>query len=162
VIQLARTYGESAKRGEASMIRMNYGLQRVHGGGMAVRNIACLPALVGAWRHAAGGTQLSLSDAFPKNKAALERDDLFPENLPRRTINMSTIGDDLLRESSPEFGPKVEALIVYNSNPVAIAPESVKVAQGFAREDMFTVVLEHFQTDTADYADDSIASQPHN
>ena len=66
---------------------------------------------------------------------------------------MVTIGDDLLRKVSPAFGPKIEALVVYNSNPVAVAPESGKVAQGFAREDLFTVVLEHFQTDTADYAD---------
>ena len=150
---LARTYGEGAKRGEPSMIRMNYGVQRVHGGGMAVRNIACLPALVGAWRHAAGGTQLSLSDSFPKDMAALQRLDLFPTGQKQRTINMSTIGDDLLQETSENFGPKIEALIVYNSNPVAIAPESSVVAQGFAREDLFTVVLEHFQTDTADYAD---------
>lgn len=153
IVQLAKEYGECGKRGEASMIRMNYGVQRVHGGGMAVRNIACLPALTGAWRHAAGGTQLSMSDAFPKNTATLQRPDLFPEGFPRRTINMSTIGDDLLREASAEFGPKVGAVIVYNSNPVAVAPESSKVAQAFAREDLFTVVLEHFQTDTADYAD---------
>ena len=66
---------------------------------------------------------------------------------------MSTIGDDLLREASPDFGPKIEALVVYNSNPVAVAPESPKVVQGFRREDLFTVVLEHFQTDTADHAD---------
>ncbi len=153
VVELARMYGIAAKRGEASMIRMNYGVQRVHGGGMAVRNIACLPALVGAWRHAAGGAQLSLSDSFPKDMAALQRPDLFPAGQKQRTINMSSIGNDLLRESSDEFGPKIAALIVYNSNPVAIAPESSVVAKGFAREDLFTVVLEHFQTDTADYAD---------
>ncbi|MFZ6771073.1 molybdopterin-containing oxidoreductase family protein [Undibacterium sp. SXout7W] len=153
VIGLAREYGQGAKRGEASLIRMNYGVQRVHGGGMSVRNISCLPALVGAWRHPAGGVQLSLSDSFPKNFSALQRPDLFPADLPQRTINMSTIGDDLLRKASSDFGPAIEALIVYNSNPVAIAPESGKVAQGFAREDLFTVVLEHFQTDTADYAD---------
>jgi anaerobic selenocysteine-containing dehydrogenase len=155
VVQLAREYGTTAKRGEPVAIRMNYGLQRVHGGGMAVRNIACLPALVGAWRHAAGGAQLSTSDSFPKNNRALQRPDLLDGSHGRmpRTINMSTIGDDLLRPASPEFGPKIEALIVYNSNPVAVAPESPKVAQGFAREDLFTVVLEHFQTDTADYAD---------
>lgn len=151
VEQLAREYGHVARQGEAAAIRVNYGLQRVHGGGMAVRNIACLPALVGAWRHAAGGIQLSSSDTFPKNNHALQRPDLL--SLQPRTINMSTIGDDLLREASPEFGPKIKALIVYNSNPVAVAPESRKVAQGFAREDLFTVVLEHFQTDTADYAD---------
>ena len=66
---------------------------------------------------------------------------------------MSTIGDDLNREASPDFGPKVEAVIVYNSNPVAVAPDSRKVVQGFAREDLDTVVLEHFLTDTADHAD---------
>ncbi len=153
VVQLARLYGETAKRGEPVAIRSSYGVQRVRGGGMSVRNVACLPALVGAWRHAAGGIQFSSSDSFPRNFKELQRPDLMPNRVATRTINMSTIGDDLLRPTSPEFGPKIEAVIVYNSNPVAVAPDSVKVAQGFAREDLFTVVLEHFQTDTADYAD---------
>ncbi|USX26681.1 molybdopterin oxidoreductase family protein [Oxalobacteraceae bacterium OTU3CINTB1] len=151
VVDLARLYGAKAQAGEPVAIRVNYGVQRVRGGGTAVRNIACLPALVGAWRHAAGGIQLSSSGSFPSNKAALQRPDLL-KSMPR-TINMTTIGDDLLRPASPEFGPAVEAVIVYNSNPVAIAPDSSKVAAGFAREDLFTVVLEHFQTDTVDYAD---------
>jgi anaerobic selenocysteine-containing dehydrogenase len=152
VVNLAREYGQTAMRGEPVAIRMNYGLQRVRGGGMAVRNIACLPALVGAWRHAAGGVQLSTSGSFPANKLALQRPDLLRGRLPR-TVNMNTIGDDLLKDASPEFGPKIEAVIVYNANPVAIAPDSSKVQRGFEREDLFTVVLEHFQTDTADYAD---------
>ncbi|SFM32496.1 molybdopterin-containing oxidoreductase family protein [Rugamonas rubra] len=151
LVNLARLYGQTAKAGEAVAIRANYGVQRVRGGGMAVRNIACLPALVGAWRHAAGGIQLSSSGSFPSDKPALQRPDLL--KTPVRTINMTTIGDDLLRPASAEFGPRIEALIVYNSNPVAVAPDSSKVAAGFAREDLFTVVLEHFQTDTADYAD---------
>ncbi len=151
VLALARLYGETAKAGEPAAIRVNYGVQRVRGGGMAVRNIACLPALVGAWRHAAGGIQLSTSGSFPTNKPALQRPDLL-KKLPR-TINMTTIGDDLLRPASPAFGPQVEAVIVYNANPLAIAPDSSKVAAGFAREDLFTVVLEHFQTDSVDYAD---------
>ena len=151
VLDLARLYGQTCRAGEGAAIRTNYGVQRVHGGGMAVRNIACLPALTGAWRHAAGGMQLSSSGAFPINRKALQRPDLL-KSTPR-TINMSTIGDDLLKASSPEFGPQVEAVIVYNSNPLAVAPDSSKVAQGFAREDLFTVVLEHFQTDTVDYAD---------
>jgi anaerobic selenocysteine-containing dehydrogenase len=124
----------------------------VHGGGNAVRLIASLPALIGAWRHRAGGMLLSSSGQFPVDRGALQRPDLLGERTPR-TINMSTIGDDLLRPASTEFGPAIEALMVYNSNPVAVAPESGKVVQGFAREDLFTVVLEHFQTDTADYAD---------
>jgi anaerobic selenocysteine-containing dehydrogenase len=152
VVNLAREYGGTALRGEPVAIRMNYGVQRVRGGGMAVRNIACLPALVGAWRHAAGGAQLSTSGSFPANRAALQRPDLLQGPLPR-TINMNTIGDDLLRESAPDFGPKIEAVIVYNANPVAIAPDSAKVQRGFEREDLFTVVLEHFLTDSADYAD---------
>jgi anaerobic selenocysteine-containing dehydrogenase len=66
---------------------------------------------------------------------------------------MSTIGQDLLREASRDFGPRIEAVVVYNSNPLAVAPQSAQVAAGFQREDLFTVVLEHFMTDTADHAD---------
>ena len=146
--QLARDWGTT----QPAAIRLNYGMQRVRGGGNAVRAIACLPALTGAWRHRAGGVLLSSSGHFPVKRAALQRPDLLGDRRPR-TINMSTIGDDLLRLASPAFGPQIEAMIVYNSNPVAIAPESGKVVQGFAREDLFTVVLEHFKTDTADYAD---------
>ena len=152
ITALAQTYGACVQNGEPAAIRMNYGLQRVRGGGNAVRAIACLPALIGAWRHRAGGVLLSSSGNFRVNAAALQRPDLLAGRTPR-TINMSTIGDDLLRPASPEFGPAIEALVVYNSNPVAVAPESSKVVQGFAREDLFTVVLEHFRTDTADYAD---------
>lgn len=148
IVDLARDYGTI----KPAAIRLNYGMQRVRGGGNAVRAIACLPALVGAWREPAGGVLLSASGHFPVDRAALQRPDLLAGRRPR-TINMSTIGDDLLREASPDFGPKIEALIVYNSNPVAVAPESGKVVQGFQREDLFTVVLEHFQTDTADHAD---------
>ena len=147
---LARDYGTT----RPAAIRLNYGMQRVRGGGNAVRLIAILPCLVGAWRDRAGGLLLSSSGWFKpvRDDAALQRPDLLAGRQPR-TINMSTIGDDLLRESSPAFGPKIEALIVYNSNPVAVAPESIKVARGFARDDLFTVVLEHFMTDTADHAD---------
>ena len=152
ITALARDYGQCLVNQQPAAIRMNYGMQRVRGGGNAARAIASLPALIGAWRHRAGGVLLSTSGEFPLDKLALQRPDLLAGRAPR-TVNMTTIGDDLLRESSPQFGPKIEALIVYNSNPVAIAPESGKVVQGFARDDLFTVVLEQFQTDTADYAD---------
>ncbi len=149
---LAYDYAHS----EAPAIRLNYGMQRTRGGGNAVRAVACLPALVGAWRHASGGLLLSSAGYFPTQKKALERPDLLAKGLPGRTprvINMATIGADLNRDSDAAFGPKVQALIVYNSNPVAIAPDSPQVVKGFARDDLFTVVLEHFKTDTADYAD---------
>jgi anaerobic selenocysteine-containing dehydrogenase len=147
---LAQDYG----RTQPAAIRLNYGMQRVRGGGNAVRLVALLPCLTGAWRHRAGGLLLSSSGWFKgaRNDAWLQRPDLLAGRAPR-TINMSTIGDALLCEASPLFGPKIEAVVVYNSNPVAVAPESGKVVQGFAREDLFTVVLEHFLTDTADHAD---------
>ena len=148
---LALDYGQCYINQTPAAIRLNYGMQRVRGGGNAVRAVACLPALIGAWKYPAGGLLLSSSGMFPVDKTALQRPDL--EVTSTRTINMVTIGDDLQKPSSTEFGPKIEALIVYNSNPVAVAPDSSQVVKGFAREDLFTVVLEHFQTDTADYAD---------
>ncbi|MEY4756724.1 MAG: hypothetical protein RJA34_1622 [Pseudomonadota bacterium] len=150
--RLAVDYGNCLIQGEPAAIRMNYGLQRTHGGGNAVRAIACLPALIGAWRHRAGGVLMSSSGNFPVQRRVLEMPELLGNRRPR-SLNMSTIGDDLLRRASPEFGPAIEALVVYNSNPVAVAPDSSKVVAGFARDDLFTVVLEHFQTDTADFAD---------
>ncbi|MCW5967039.1 MAG: molybdopterin oxidoreductase family protein [Blastocatellales bacterium] len=143
IVELAREYA----RIRPAVIRLNYGLQRHAGGGMAVRTIACLPALVGAWRDPAGGVLLSTSGAFGINTAGLERPDLI-WNQPR-TINMSAIGDALLELNDPP----IRALFVYNSNPVAVAPDSRRVIEGFKREDLFTVVHEIFQTDTADYAD---------
>ena len=148
ITDLARAYGTT----QPAAIRLNYGMQRVRGGGNAVRAVACLPALVGAWRQPAGGLLMSSSSQFPVNRTALHKPELLAGRTPR-TINMSTIGNDLLNQGSSSFGPKIEALIVYNSNPVAVAPESGKVVQGFLRDDLFTVVLEHFQTDTADHAD---------
>ena len=146
--RLAHDYGTTGP----AAIRLNYGVQRVRGGGNAVRAIACLPALVGAWRHPAGGLLLSSSGNFPVQRAALQRPDLLGARQPR-VINMATIGEALLTPASETFGPAIEALVVYNSNPVAIAPDSARVVAGFAREDLFTVVLEHFLTDTADHAD---------
>lgn len=150
--QLAREYGQCARQGQGAAIRLNYGMQRVRGGGNAVRAVACLPALVGAWRQTSGGLLLSSSSSFPTHQAALQRPDLLGERRPR-VVNMSTIGNDLLHPAAPEWGPAIEAVVVYNSNPVAVAPESGQVVRGFARDDLFTVVIEHFQTDTADYAD---------
>lgn len=140
---LARRYAAA----RPALIRANYGLQRTRGGGMAMRNIACLPALVGAFREAAGGILLSTAGNFTIDNAALSRPDLLAGRRPR-TINMSSIGPALA-----DSRPPIRALVVYNSNPVAVAPDSARVAAGFAREDIFTVVLEQFQTDTADYAD---------
>ncbi|NUQ11263.1 MAG: molybdopterin oxidoreductase family protein [Gemmatimonadaceae bacterium] len=143
---LAVRYG----RARTAFIRVNYGLQRHAGGGMAVRTIACLPAITGHWRRPGGGVQLSTSKNFAFNVAALHRPDAGP---PARTINMVRLGDALTLPDAGVGGPPVKALVVYNSNPGAVAPDLNAVHRGLAREDLFTVVLEHFQTDTADWAD---------
>jgi anaerobic selenocysteine-containing dehydrogenase len=142
VERLARDLGTI----KPAAIRLNYGMQRHAGGGNAIRAAACLPALVGAWRDRAGGALLSSSGAYPVDDAALERPDLI-RGRPR-TINMVSIGDALV-----DAEPPVRAIMVYNSNPVAVAPDSSKVVRGFARDDLFVVVHDLFQTDTADYAD---------
>ena len=146
IVALAREYG----RAKAAFVRINYGLQRHGGGAMAVRTIACLPAVTGHWRRPGGGVQMSTSANFRYNTAALERPDLSPVV---RTINMIRLGDALTLPDAGVGGPPVRALVVYNSNPAAVAPDRNRVLTGLRREDLFTVVLEHFQTDTADFAD---------
>ena len=133
---------------QPSALRINYGLNRHAGAGTAVRTIASLPALTGAWRHPGGGILLSTSGAFPVDSEALERPDLVPPGT--RTLNMSQLGRILL---DPELAPPVKALLVYNSNPAAVAPQQEEVHRGLAREDLFVVVHDLFQTDTADFAD---------
>ena len=142
--QLAHEYA----RTRPAAIRLNYGLQRHYGGGMAVRTIACLPAIVGAWRDFGGGVLLSTSAGFPLDYQTLERPDLSPPGT--RTINMSQLADALAGELD---GPPVQALYVYNCNPAAVAPDQKRVLAGLRRDDLFTVVHEQFGTDTVDYAD---------
>jgi len=148
IVALAREYATT----RPAVIRLNYGIQRSDRGGTAARAIASLPALVGSWREAGGGVQLSTSQAFHVNRAGLEMPELqqaAPLGREARLVNMSELGKAL-----SELGdPPVKAMIVYNSNPAAIAPNQNLVLRGLGREDLFTVVLEHFQTDTADHAD---------
>src|SRR5581483_4975452 len=139
---LARRHGTT----RPTFIRLNYGLQRHAGGGSAVRAISILPAITGAWDDIGGGCQLSSSGTFGINFSRIERRDI---PCPTRTINMVRLGEALTEINNPP----VKAMIVYNSNPAAVAPERDKVLRGLRREDLFTVVLEHFQTDTADHAD---------
>ncbi|MEK7438189.1 MAG: molybdopterin oxidoreductase family protein [Pseudomonadota bacterium] len=142
IVALARAYAAA----RPAAIRLNYGMQRHSGGGMAVRTVACLPALTGHWRDAAGGVSLSTGEWYAMNHAALERPDLMP-NRPR-SINQSALGAALTAADPP-----VRAIYVYNNNPVAVCPDSQKVIAGFRREDLFAVVHDIFLTDTADYAD---------
>jgi anaerobic selenocysteine-containing dehydrogenase len=157
VEQLAREYATT----KPTALRLNYGVQRSENGGTAVRAIAMLPALTGAWKYRGGGGALSTSGAFAWNKRELERLDLAldsPLGRPARVVNMSALGHALTElghepDAKPEDGPPVHALFVYNSNPGAVAPNQNAVRRGMARPDLFTVVHELFFNDTTDYAD---------
>jgi len=147
IVALAREYATTCP----AAIRLNYGVQRSDRGAMAMRTIALLPALTGSWKEVGGGLQTSTSQAFHFNRAGLERADLQWRVLGReaRIVNMSLLGEAL----NEVRDPPVKALVVYNSNPAAIAPNQNAVRRGLQRGDLFTVVLEQFQNDTADYAD---------
>ena len=145
--KLAREYATI----RPSVIRLNYGVQRSEGGGMATRAITMLPCITGGWKEVGGGLQLSTSGSFGLNAAGLKRPDLMNSALGReaRTINMVELG----RVLNIEKNPPVKALFVYNSNPAAVCPNHNQVIRGLKRPDLFTVVHEQFFTDTTDYAD---------
>ena len=142
IVQLAREYG----RARAPFIRTGWGLSRQLAGGMAMRAIALLPALVGALAKPGGGITRSLAGA-PGDLSLLTRPDLCPPGT--RQVNMVRLGEALTQLDDPP----VKLLYVYLSNPAAVAPQSHEVMAGLAREDLFTVVQEMFLTDTARYAD---------
>jgi anaerobic selenocysteine-containing dehydrogenase len=148
IVPLAREYATT----RPAYIRLNYGVQRSERGGRAVQAIAYLPALTGSWKDIGGGLTLSTSQAFRLNKTALEMPELqLRSALGReaRVVNMSELG----RALTALDDPPVKALVVYNSNPAAIAPNQNLVWRGLRRDDLFTVVLEQFMTDTAEHAD---------
>jgi anaerobic selenocysteine-containing dehydrogenase len=135
-------------REQPSLIRLNYGMQRHRGGGMAVRTIACLPAIIGSWRHHGGGAMMSTSGTYDFAMDKLTRPLLSPADA--RTINMNQLGEALAGELP---GPPMRALYVYNANPAAVTPDQSRVLEGLRRDDLFVVVHELFATDTVDYAD---------
>ncbi|MFZ0287708.1 MAG: molybdopterin-dependent oxidoreductase [Candidatus Sulfotelmatobacter sp.] len=144
--KLAREYATV----RPSVIRVNYGVQRSDGGGMATRAIAMLPCIIGSLKEVGGGIHLSTSGAFDLNKDALRRPDLRPQGLkPSRIVNMVELGKALNTLSDPPL----KALFVYSSNPAAVCPNHNEVVRGLKRPDLFTVVHEQFFTDTTDYAD---------
>ena len=145
--KLAREYATV----RPSVIRLNYGVQRSEGGGMATRTIAMLPCITGSWKEVGGGLQMSTSGAFGFNGDSLKRPDLMQTSLGReaRTINMVELG----RALNTIDDPPVKALFVYSSNPAAVCPNHNDVIRGLQRPDLFTVVHEQFFTDTTDYAD---------
>ncbi|MEA2366225.1 MAG: hypothetical protein QOI32_1737, partial [Thermoleophilaceae bacterium] len=132
-----------------ALLRLGVGAQRHAGAPAAYATVASLPVLTGAWRERGGGcSYIPLATASAISESPLQREDLRPG--PVRTINMSRLGEAL---TDPGMDPPVKALVCWNSNPAAIAPDQERVLEGLRREDLFTVVLEQFMTDTAQHAD---------
>ena len=143
IIELGKRLADSRPTG----IRIGIGLQRHGGGGMAVRTLTCIPGVTGDWRYPGGGVSYDTRGFFGLNWNALWRDDLRPRQT--RALSMSRLGEGLLEVDNPP----VKVLFVYASNPAASIPHQTKVMRGLAREDLFTVVVDHFLTDTTRYAD---------
>jgi anaerobic selenocysteine-containing dehydrogenase len=147
IVKLAREYATI----HPAVIRLNYGVQRSEGGGMATRAVTMLPCITGCWKEVGGGLQMSTSGAFASIGSKLKRKDLMVKALgrPARTVNMVELGKAL----NSLQGPPIQALFVYGSNPAATCPNHNEVIRGLQRPDLFTVVHEQFLTDTTDYAD---------
>jgi anaerobic selenocysteine-containing dehydrogenase len=139
--------GERLARTRPTAIRAGMGMQRHAGGGAALRLLACLAGVTGDWKHLGGGLSYSTGGSFGGDLAALRRDDL--RRAPVRSLAMTRLSEGLLALDDPP----VKCLFVYGANPAASSPDQNGVRRGLAREDLFTVVIDQFPTDTADHAD---------
>ena len=143
VRRLAREYATT----QPSVIRVGVAVERHRNGGQTVRALVSLPALVGAWRHVGGGVLQSAARSLPSRGDRISRPDFIRPGT--RVVNQIEMGPAL----TGDLDPPIKALFVYNCNPMVTAPDQQAVARGLERDDLFTVVSEQFQTDTADYAD---------
>ncbi len=145
VIQFAKEFATT----QPSVIRMGVALERHAGGGQTIRAVCAIPALTGSWRHVGGGLlQMPLWE-FPVHWDRVSRPDWIRPGT--RVVNNLRLGRALTGEM--ELDPPIMSFFCYNTNPVSQAPETDKIVKGLQREDLFTVVAEHFITDTARYAD---------
>ena len=143
IINLAREYATATP----AMLRFTDGINRHTNGGQTLRTLACLPAVTGQYGIPGGGLMYSTSDWLKWDTQAVSHSAVCPPT--PRTINMNRLGAVL----TGEVHPPIYSLYVYNANPVASSPNAGKIVEGLRRDDLFTVVHELFETDTARYAD---------
>ncbi|MCC7271782.1 MAG: molybdopterin oxidoreductase family protein, partial [Alphaproteobacteria bacterium] len=148
IVAFARLYGATKR----SFIRVGYGFARARNGASSVHAVTCLPTVTGAWRYQGGGALYSNGALYGIDKTLIEGlDRLDPKT---RLLDQSRIGPILVGDRDAlGDGPPVTALFIQNTNPMMVAPETLKVRAGFARDDLFTCVHEQFLTETASMAD---------
>lgn len=144
-----RTFAREYATTPPAVIRLGVALERNYGGSQAIRAVTSLPALIGAWRHVGGGALQFPVWEHPYKFDVICRPDLIPEGTP--VVNILQLGRALTGEI--DLKTPIKSLMVWNSNPVTQSPETDKVVEGLKREDLFTIVAEHFISDTASYAD---------
>ncbi|HEY7689408.1 MAG TPA: molybdopterin-dependent oxidoreductase, partial [Dongiaceae bacterium] len=133
-------------------IRVGYGFTRSRNGSANMHAVSCLPAVTGAWQYPGGGALYGNTALYKLNKQLIEGLDL--RDLSVRLLDQSRIGPVLTGDKRDlGDGPPVTAMLIQNTNPAVVCPESAKVRAGFMRDDLFTCVHEQFMTDTAALAD---------
>ncbi|MEO1193395.1 MAG: molybdopterin-dependent oxidoreductase, partial [Pseudomonadota bacterium] len=140
--RIALLYGQ-AKPGT---IRAGVGLQQTLGGDITMRSLSALALLSGHWRQPGGG--LYVYSAPTLDDTAAERADLLPRET--RSLDRTRLGEIL---TSKTLSPPVKGLMIWGHNPLINQPDAGRVKRGLAREDLFTVVIEHCMTDSARHAD---------
>ena len=143
--ELARTYATTTP----VLLRVTDGINRHTNGGQTVRTLACLPAITGQYGLLGGGLMYSTSDWVRWDVSAVTHSHEPTNPSEPRKLNMNRLGAILTGEADPP----IHSLYIYNANPVASAPNASKIIEGLMREDLFTVVHDLFETDTARYAD---------
>jgi anaerobic selenocysteine-containing dehydrogenase len=148
IVAFARLYGQTKR----SFLRVGYGFSRSRNGSHNLHAVSCLPAVTGAWQHEGGGALYANAAIYPIDYTLIRGTDRMDRSL--RTLDMSRIGPILTGEKRDlGDGPPVAALFIQNTNPMVVAPESLKVRDGLRRDDLFVAVHEQFLTETAAMAD---------
>ncbi len=148
IVEFARLYGGTKR----SFIRASHGFSRQRNGSMNMHAVLCLPSVTGAWAVEGGGALYANTAVFPLDKTLIEGLDHRDKSV--RVLDQSRIGPILCGDPRDlGEGPPVTALLVQNTNPLMVAPDTNKVRRGFARPDLFTCVHEQFLTETAAMAD---------